>query len=488
MCSNLVSRVLILAWLSAMTTAQTVASQNNYKDALSKCLLFFEGQRSGKLPPSQRLTWRKDSALKDGSDIGRDLVGGYYDAGDNVKFNFPMAFTTTMLSWSVLEFGNSMGADHEHALEAIRWGTDYFLKATSVPDSVVGAVGDPNGDHTCWQRPEDMDTPRTSYVVTKEKPGSEVSAEIAAALAASSMVFKDSDKDYSALLLKRSIEVFEFADKYRGSYGDSIGSGVCPFYCDFSGYMDELVWGATWLYKATNTPDYWNYVRNNIVGDITEFGWDSKHAGINVLVSQVKFDANNSSPFILKADQLVCSILPESPAQKSVTYSPGGLLFKPGGSNLQHTTSLSFLLSVYAGYMKANNKVVDCGNNVVVTPAKLVDFTKGQVDYILGKNPLGMSYMVGFGQKFPQKIHHRGSVIPSIDQHPQHIECHGGDEYFKSNSPNPNLLTGAIVGGPAENDTFEDSRSNVAQSEPTTYINAAFVGVLAHYAASYCLD
>ncbi|TQD76566.1 hypothetical protein C1H46_037896 [Malus baccata] len=422
MCSNLVSRVLILAWLLAIATAQTFASQNNYKDALSKCLLFFEGQRSGKLPPSQRLTWRKDSALKDGSDIGRDLVGGYYDAGDNVKFNFPMAFTTTMLSWSVLEFGNSMGADHVHALEAIRWGTDYFLKATSVPDSVVGAVGDPNGDHTCWQRPEDMDTPRTSYVVTKEKPGSEVSAEIAAALAASSMVFKDSDKGYSALLLKRSIEVFEFADKYKGSYGDNIGSGVCPFYCDFSGYMDELVWGAAWLYKATNTPDYWNYVRNNIVG---------------------------------------------------------GLLFKPGGSNLQHTTSLSFLLSVYAGYMKANNKVIDCGNNVVVTPAKLVDFTKGQVDYILGKNPLGMSYMVGFGQKFPQKIHHRGSVIPSIDQHPQHIECHGGDEYFKSNSPNPNLLTGAIVGGPAENDTFEDSRSNVAQSEPTTYINAPFVGVLA---------
>lgn len=102
-----------------------------------------------------------------------------------------------------------------------------------------------------------------------------------------------------------------------------------------------------------------------------------------------------------------------------------------------------------------------------------------QVDYILGKNPLGMSYMVGFGQKFPQKIHHRGSVIPSIDQHPQHIECHGGDEYFKSSSPNPNLLTGAIVGGPTENDKFEDSRSNVAQSEPTTYINAPFVGVLA---------
>jgi hypothetical protein len=40
----------------------------DYKDALSKSILFFEGQRSGILPPNQRLTWRKDSALKDGSD------------------------------------------------------------------------------------------------------------------------------------------------------------------------------------------------------------------------------------------------------------------------------------------------------------------------------------------------------------------------------------------------------------------------------------
>lgn len=31
--------------------------------------------------------------------------------------------------------------------------------------------------------------------------------------------------------------MFEFADKYRGSYNDSIAAGVCPFYCDFNGYM-----------------------------------------------------------------------------------------------------------------------------------------------------------------------------------------------------------------------------------------------------------
>lgn len=107
-----------------------------------------------------------------------------------------------------------------------------------------------------------------------------------------------------------------------------------------------------------------------------------------------------------------------------------------------------------------------------------------QTDYILGNNPLGMSYMVGFGQKFPQKIHHRGSTLPSIDSHPQHMGCRDGDQYFKSDKPNINELTGALVGGPAEDDSFKDTRLDVSQSEPTTYLNSPFVGVLAYFKAS----
>jgi len=72
-----------------------------------------------------------------------DLVGGYYDAGDNVKFGLPMAFTVTMMSWSVVEYGEQMAAAGElgHALEALRWGTDYFVKAHREADVLYGEVG-----------------------------------------------------------------------------------------------------------------------------------------------------------------------------------------------------------------------------------------------------------------------------------------------------------------------------------------------------------
>ena len=64
-----------------------------------------------------------------------DLVGGYYDAGDNVKFGFPMAFSITLLSWSAVEFRPNLqkAGQLSNTLNAIRWGTDYLLKAHTGP-------------------------------------------------------------------------------------------------------------------------------------------------------------------------------------------------------------------------------------------------------------------------------------------------------------------------------------------------------------------
>lgn len=220
------------------------ASSIDYGAALTKSLLYFEAQRSGKLPPTQRVQWRGDSALADGKDAGVtisflfiennkitiiennkisqciinnfyfffcpqvDLVGGYYDAGDNVKFGFPMAFTVTMLAWSVVEFEPQLRARGElsNARRAVKWGTDYLIKAHPLPNVLYGQVGDGGSDHSCWQRPEDMTTPRTVYRIDEQHPGSDLAAESAAALAAASIVFWKSRPDYSSRLLNHSTQ------------------------------------------------------------------------------------------------------------------------------------------------------------------------------------------------------------------------------------------------------------------------------------------
>lgn len=142
-----------------------------------------------------------------------------------------------MLSWSVIEYGKRMGNQVANARTAIRWATDYLLKASAaVPNRLYVGVGDPNADHKCWERPEDMDTPRTVYSVSPNSPGSDVAGETAAALAAASIVFRTADKGYSQKLLATAKKVLDFAVKYQGKYSDSLGNAVCPFYCSYSGY------------------------------------------------------------------------------------------------------------------------------------------------------------------------------------------------------------------------------------------------------------
>ncbi|XP_074338025.1 endoglucanase 24-like [Apium graveolens] len=479
--------------LSIFTILPTYdSSYLNYADALSKSILFFQGQRSGFLPGDQRLSWRQNSGLGDGYSESVELTGGYYDAGDNVKFGFPMAFTTTMLAWSVIEFGDVMPpSELRNALVAVRWSTDYLLKTVSIPDRIYVQVGDPVIDHNCWERPEDMDTARTVYKVDAPNPASDVAGETAAALAASSMAFRSYDPGYAETLLRTATRVFDYADHYRGAYSDNanIRDGVCPFYCDFDGYQDELLWGAAWLRRASQDGSYLSYIQNNgktfgADDNINEFGWDNKHAGLNVLVSKEVLEGNiyELQSYRASADSFMCTLIPKS-SSSHIDYTPGGLIYRPGGSNLQHATTITFLLLVYANYLEKSSQTLNCGS-ISGGPSMLRKIAKRQVDYILGENPKGMSYMVGYSNYFPQRIHHRGSSLPSLKDHPQSIGCKEGSIYYNSSGPNPNVLVGAVVGGPGEDDTYEDDRADFRKSEPTTYINAPFVGALAYFAAN----
>lgn len=70
-------------------------------------------------------------------------MGGYYDAGDNVKYGMPMAFTITTLSWAAIFYQKELesAGEMENVRCAIRWGTDYLLKASnSTPDTLYVQV------------------------------------------------------------------------------------------------------------------------------------------------------------------------------------------------------------------------------------------------------------------------------------------------------------------------------------------------------------
>ncbi|KAK3042877.1 hypothetical protein RJ639_001150 [Escallonia herrerae] len=471
---------------SLLLLTHNVASVD-YGAALTNSLLYFEAQRSGKLPPNQRVQWRGDSGLSDGKDAGVDLVGGYYDAGDNVKFGFPMAFTVTMLAWSAVDFREQLMARGElsNALDAIKWGTDYFIKAHPQANVLYGEVGDGDSDHDCWQRPEDMTTPRTSYKIDGQHPGADLAGETAAAFAAAAIAFKIRNPTYSSQLIAHAKQLFDFASKNRGTYQSSIP--VAGKFYSSSGIEDELLWAAAWLDRATGEPAYTDYLNQsqNSGGTRSEFSWDDKYVGAQILLAKKILEGNFSdggklSEYKNSAEQFICNCIQKG--SNNVQATSAGLLWWQGFNNLQYVTTAAFVTTTYADTLTATKKTLQCPGGSV-KPEDLITFVKSQVDYILGSNPLGTSYMVGFGSKYPQQVHHRGSSIVSMKEDKTPVTCKGGFEsWFNKDAPNPNVLRGAIVGGPDQSDHYNDARGNFMQAEAATANSAPLVGVLARLA------
>ncbi|KAI4327722.1 hypothetical protein L6164_020148 [Bauhinia variegata] len=458
-----------------------------YATALQLSMQFFDIQRSGKLE-NNRIPWRGNSGLRDGSEANLDLSKGMYDAGDLMKFGFPMAFTATILSWAILEYGDRMDAvkQLEHGHDSLKWITDYLINAHPLAEVLYIQVGDPEVDHNCWERPEAMTEERPPIQINSSYPGSEVAAETAAALASASLVFRNINLTYSEILLTHARQLFTFADTYRGSYSVSIPQ-VQKYY-NSSGYGDELLWASTWLYHATKDPQYLYYVTEQNkeafgnLGNLCWFSWDDKHAATQILLSRINFLSAKGISVVENfdlqmyretAEILMCALLPDSPTA-TTNRTDNGLIWLVEWNSLQHSVASAFLAVLYSDYMLTSQTEHLYCSGKLYKPADLRRFAISQADYVLGKNPMQMSYLVGYGSHYPQHVHHRGSSIP-MDAN---TGCRDGFHWLHTPNPNPNIAFGALVGGPSFNDTFNDTRDNHMQTEPTTYNNALLVGLL----------
>lgn len=428
----------------------------NYGEALGKSFLFYEAQRSGKLPSTNRIPWRGDSALRDGADVGVDLTGGYYDAGDHVKFGLPMASSMTMLSWGVVQYRNAyqQSGQLDEALDAIKWGTDYLLKTHTAPNELWGQVGLGGADHAYWGPPETMTMARPAFKISAQRPGSDLAGETAAALAAASIAFRPTDSAYADRLLTHATQLFTFADTYRGKYSDSIPDAA-SFYPSY-GYMDELAWSAVWLHKAieakggTDTA-YLNKAQTYYQGVYPRWtqSWDEKSHGAAVLLAQ----ETGNSRYRTDVENWLNYWSDKSGA--GIQYTPGGFAWLNQWGSSRYSANTAFVAGVYS------DTVNDPGD-------RYSNFAEGQIDYLLGANPNNRSYVVGFGNNAPRNPHHRaahGSTTNNI------------------NDPvtNRHVLTGALVGGlSAANDyAYSDDRTNYITNEVALDYNAGFTGALA---------
>ncbi|MGY3792871.1 glycoside hydrolase family 9 protein [uncultured Aquimarina sp.] len=449
---NLLSLLVIFLGLQGTQ----VVAQFNYGEALQKSILFYESQQSGVLPDWNRVSWRSDAGVNDGQDVGLDLTGGWFDAGDHIKFGFPMAFSVTALNWGFLEYKDGYDAVNqtEHFKRNIKWVTDYFIKCHPTKFEFYAQVSKKGQDHSFWMPAEMIDVhpqygQRESFKLDTSHPGTEVVCETAAALASASIIFKDSDPTYSATLLQHAKDLYEFGETYKGKYTEEGGIPAVGTYSS-GGYEDELTWGALWLYKATgdNTylqkaeatygePDYlWSLV------------WDDKRYGNMVLLAEL----TGKQQYIDNTERHLQFWIDNG---NGITYSPGGQAHLTQWGSLRHSMNAALTALIFV-----NN--VSTPNN-----QDYYDFAVSQVKYALGDNPNNRSLVTGFGVNPPTKPHHRG-------QHSSWTRSESIPEESR------HTLWGALMGGPGNpDDVFVENRSDFQANEVACDYNACYQGVLA---------
>lgn len=430
----------------------------NYGEALQKAIIFYEEQRSGDLPDTGRVNWRGDSGLTDGADVGLDLTGGLYDAGDNVKFNLPMAYTSAMLAWSVYEDTDAykQSGQYEYICDTIRWVNDYLMKCHPEDEVYYYQVGDGNADHGWWGPSEVMQMNRPSYCVTVDNPGSCVVGEAAASLAAASVIFADTDADYAAGCLTHAKSLYAFAEKTKSDAGYTAANG---FYNSWSGFYDELSWAAVWLYLATDDEGYlekaeryWDEQEHNYKWTMC---WDDVSTGATLMLAKLTGDKEYSVWMEQNLDYWTTGVNGER-----VNYTPKGLAYLDTWGALRYATTEAFIAALYADWEGCSAAKRDTYS----------EFAESQINYALGST--GYSYMVGFGENYPQHVHHRTAQ---------------GSYSDNMNEPATarHILYGALVGGPNQNDDYPDNVSDYTTSEVACDYNAGFVGALARMYAAY---
>lgn len=438
----------------------------NYGEALQKAILFYELQRSGDLTEQIRCNWRGDSGLSDGKDVGLDLTGGWYDAGDHVKFNLPMAYTSTMLAWSVIEDEEVYKEtnQYDYILSELRWVNDYLIKCHPKEEVYYFQVGDGGADHAFWGAAEILQMERPSYKVDINNPGSAVCGEGAAALAASSMVFKKVDSDYASTCLKTAKSLYALAEKMKGDSGYDAVAGA--YYKSWSGYYDELAFAGAWLYLATGEEVYLEkaktYADLYAGGDINTanytwaHSWDDVHYGAALLLARI-----TGEELYKKAIENNLDFWTVGVEGKKIQYTPKGLAWLDTWGSLRYATTTAFLASIYSeweGCSKEKQQIYQA-------------FALSQAEYALGSS--GRSFMIGYGENYPKNPHHR--------------TAHGGWENNVSGAPSQNrhILVGALVGGPNVNDEYKDERSDYTANEVACDYNAGFTGLLAKMYKKY---
>ena len=302
-----------------------------------------------------------------------------------------------------------------------------------------------NPEHFEWVPPSQQSAriDRSVTQIDVNNPGTHMACANAAAFASLAMVFEDEDPEYSAEMLQHAIDLYNFGDTYRGDHYNRLNGEPYPT----NDFTDDLLVGAIWLYKATGDQAWLDKAVGFFPSVEFSTGWtmhyrDHQYEGFlllaQILGEQRYYDA---------AERWIDNEIDNAPRTNN------GLYFRSDFLAASFAQAMAFGAYYYA----------DLRGDNFSKASKYKDFAFRQIGYVLGDNPRNSSYVSGFGNNFPRRIHHRAAS--GVAQNAQVDDMHE--------------LTGALCGGPFQDDSWNAPVRDVKRTEPAISNQAFFVGMAA---------
>jgi len=458
-----------------------------------------------------------------------DVAGGVHDAGDHVKFCLPGSYAASTVGWGYYEFRDAYvdAGVQWHIEDILHWMNDFYLKCLYYDENgdvlaFCYQVGEGNIDHNYWIAPELqnenlLDFARPAYFATTETPASDMCAGVSASLAVNYLNFKDTEPEYAEESLNAAIKLYEFAVK---THSEEEGNKVTSLGYDGGFYTssydyDELAWAAVWLYECTGNYDYINdiiKVDETVTGDmgahpytgylkriISDTGncwqniwvhcWDTVWGGVFAKLAPITNCSRDWYIFrwnleywsgMTEADAAAATGLPAAVTSHKY-FGPDDVIWNTSITAEEiadlPTTDGAWLAKTPAGFAMLN----EYGSARYDTAAQLcalvyaketgdftfADWSKGQMEYIMGNNPMGRAYIVGYD-------------LENGASHPHHRASHGSKTLTALDPVDQvHVLWGALVGGPDSNDYHYDCTNDYIYNEVAVDYNAGFVGACA---------
>jgi endoglucanase len=350
-----------------------------------------------------------------GCDYALDVSGGWYDAGDHGKYvvNGGIALWTLLneyertqtLGTSLADFADGKLRVPEHGnnvpdlLDEARWELEFFLKMQVPPGKPLAGMVHHKMHDVEWTAlgvaPHEDKQERVLF-----KPSTAATLNLAATAAQAARLWKGIDAAFAASCLKAAEVAWQAARANPKLFaGKEIHGGGAY---DDDKVDDDFYWAAAELLISTGKPEYRQFVeaspfhrrlRMDAGGHVSSMNWAETDAlgTISLAVARgvdAQLQATARQQLVGGADAYLKIMAGQGFRTPLAPTADGKYIW---GSN-------SFVI-----------------NNLIVI-ALAYDFTKQQkyrdgvatgIDYLLGRNPLGQSYVTGYGDKPLQNPHHR---------------------------------------------------------------------------------